>query len=88
MGSHSKVYVDKMKRRDFLKLIGVAPIAPSVLAAEKTTLFFNGIPLAYKKSLPEGGQTINRPIGFAAEDIPKDEYGWVNISTTYLYDAK
>jgi len=80
-----------MKRRDFLKLIGVAPIAPSVLVAKpkkeltvaaarehckKTVLDFNTVPNFITNTFP---------IGFAVEDIPKEKYGWVQIYTTAHY---
>jgi len=76
-----------MKRRDFLKLIGIAPVAPIVLAAmpkkeltvavarehcKKTVLDFKTVPNYINSTVP---------IGFAIEDIPKDEYGWVHIYT-------
>jgi len=72
-----------MKRRDFLKLIGIAPIAPSVLAAmPKKKLTYQGVKIVFNEKLPEdGGLLVNRPIGFALEDISKDEYGWARICT-------
>lgn len=73
-----------MKRRDFLKLIGLAPIAPSVLAAKPKSNLTRAVeeliesPEA-KKSIQElcGGRVIERPIGFAETYIPKGEFGWV-----------
>jgi len=54
-----------MKRRDFLKLIGVAPIAPSVLAAKATVPF--------KPNYAQ--EKIAKTIGYT---VPIDHYyiGW------------
>jgi len=75
----------KMKRRDFLKRIGVVSVAPSILAVKEKALPFK--PNEAQKRIITGfdGATktvmIDRTIGFAAEPISKDEYGWVHIYT-------
>ena len=77
-----------MNRRDFLKVIGLAPIFPSVL----TTVPQKALTLAAvrkfvnEKVKPDGGRLIEIPVGYALEDIPTGLYGWVQITCTYGYD--
>lgn len=70
----------KMKRRQFLKLIGVATVAPSVLAgkAAPAGLTLNMLRKAVRERLcPEHTGEILIPFGIAMEDIPKGEWGCV-----------
>lgn len=77
-----------MKRRDFLKLIGITPIVPSVLAAmPKKELTVAAAREFVKKTIPEGGRTINMPIEFTIKDIPKCKYKWVQIYCRYDFDS-
>ena len=83
-----------MKRRDFLKLIGLAPIAPSVLAAKENSLSFKGIPLKYNKSLPKEKELtvigIDKAFGQGQTVFLWSEVGdikdWHNTWHYYWYD--
>jgi len=65
-----------MNRRDFLRLIGVAPIAPSVLFLEQNTQEKCSLAMIKKavreridkKHNIDGGIYIERQIAFATED--------------------
>jgi len=65
-----------MKRRDFLKLIGVATVAPSVLAGKEpkqlTVEAVREVANWMDKNSYNGDM-----IGIATEDIPKG--GWVRV---------
>ena len=77
-----------MNRRSFLKLIGVTPIAPSVLVAipkkELTVItareFVDKMP-EFKPNYAQKMIADTIPFAIALEDIPKDKYGWVRIYT-------
>ena len=75
-----------MKRRDFLKLIGIAPIVPSVLVSmPKKELTVAAIREFVDKMPKYEPESFTIPVCFALEDIPKDKYGWVQIYTTAHY---
>jgi len=69
-----------MNRRDFLRLIGVAPIAPSVLFLEQNTQEKCSLAII-KKAVRERIDIEHRI--FAVEDIPKGEYGWAWCGGVY-----
>ena len=64
-----------MKRRDFLKFIGVATLAPSLLVAAPTPLKLNDA----QKMIFANLKTNERPIGIALEYIPKGKFGRVLV---------
>jgi len=60
-----------MNRRNFLKLLGITPIAPGVLKA---------IPHKEPKELTLGSEDV---IGFATEFVTKDSYGRLYFGSPY-----
>jgi len=81
-----------MKRRNFLKLIGIAPIAPSVLAAKPKKPPFRAFTqemvdkAVCHKIVGYNGttKTISSGTPVAIPDMPRDEYGWAMISGGYV----
>ena len=81
-----------MNRRDFLKLIGITPLIPSILMVKPKELTvanareFVKKTVIPKKELLDGlvgcwlfNEGSDIPIGIGLEDIPKDGYGWIQI---------
>ena len=67
-----------MKRRDFLKLIGIAPIAPSVLAVmPKKELTVAAVREFADKMSKLQSESFTIPVG--------NNYEWVWITSTAMY---
>ena len=68
-----------MKRRDFLRLLSIAPLAPSVLMAKDESKVTLTLHVGTDKEVTDKWRPIKKTHFIALEDIPKNGWGWFQV---------